>query len=61
MERREDIRDNFAEDFEMTNPMPFIKPCYFCQKEVRMAKDATENQPVACFEHSWKFNLKVKV
>ena len=39
---------------------PFIKPCYFCDKDVRIAKDATENQPVACFDCSPKFmeNLK---
>jgi len=39
---------------------PFIKLCYFCQKEVRMAKDASEGQPVACFEHSYRFTPKVK-
>lgn len=39
---------------------PFIKPCHFCQKEVRMAKDATENQAVACFEHSYRFTPEVR-
>lgn len=44
----------------MSNPKSFIKPCYFCGIDVRMAKDATEGQPVACFEHSYKFNQEVK-
>ena len=39
---------------------PFIKPCAFCQKEVRMAKDATEGKAVACFEHSHRFMEKLK-
>jgi len=34
---------------------PFIRPCHFCQKEVRMQKDSLEGQPVACFEPSTKF------
>ena len=40
-------------------PKPFIKPCYFCQKDVEMVKDSTEGRPVACFDHSYKFTPKV--
>jgi DNA-directed RNA polymerase subunit RPC12/RpoP len=34
---------------------PFMKPCYFCQKEVKMQKDQTEGKAVACFDCSPKF------
>ena len=44
----------------MSKAKPFIRPCHFCGVDVEMAKDATEGQPVACFDHSYKFNIKVK-
>ena len=44
----------------MSKPKPFIRPCYFCQKDVEMAKDALEGRAVACFDHSYKFMEALK-
>ena len=49
-----------VDDFEGPQQQPVIKPCHFCQKEVRLQKDQTEGQAVACFEHSHRFTPKVE-
>lgn len=51
----QNCRDWYIGICEDCNPKPFIRPCHFCDKDVRMAKDSTEGKPVACFDHSYKF------